>query len=242
MSSSDDDSQQRFALGFLFALIALVISAVVGTVVVKRVGASGAAKPAATAVASSAPAAPVAAAVADEASVRVENGVVKFYFASGKADLAPGALVALGDAIAAAKAGKRLVLSGFHDATGDPAFNAELAKQRALAVRDALVQRGLPVAAIEVEAWGARAPVLANDTPEGRAGSSSATPGSSSSRNLLEAFADHVVSFVDVASIRPLRVGSVERRGQRWRQWREVARWTWGASPLPVFIGHPRGR
>jgi len=47
MSSSDDDSQQRFALGFLFALIALVISAVVGTVVVKRVGTSGAAKPAA---------------------------------------------------------------------------------------------------------------------------------------------------------------------------------------------------
>ena len=30
MSSSDDDSQERFALGFLFALIALVISAVVG--------------------------------------------------------------------------------------------------------------------------------------------------------------------------------------------------------------------
>ena len=28
MSSSDDDSQQRFALGFLFALIALVISVV----------------------------------------------------------------------------------------------------------------------------------------------------------------------------------------------------------------------
>ena len=38
MSSSDDDSQQRFALGFLFALIALVISAVVGTVVVNRTG------------------------------------------------------------------------------------------------------------------------------------------------------------------------------------------------------------
>ena len=35
-SSSDDDSQQRFALGFLFALIALVVSIVVGTVVYKR--------------------------------------------------------------------------------------------------------------------------------------------------------------------------------------------------------------
>ena len=36
MSSSDDDSQQRFALGFLFALIALVVATVVGVVVFKR--------------------------------------------------------------------------------------------------------------------------------------------------------------------------------------------------------------
>jgi hypothetical protein len=35
-NSSDDDSQQRFALGFLIALIALLISVVVGTVVVKQ--------------------------------------------------------------------------------------------------------------------------------------------------------------------------------------------------------------
>ena len=35
-SSSDDDSQQRFALGFLFALIALVVSTILGVVVFKR--------------------------------------------------------------------------------------------------------------------------------------------------------------------------------------------------------------
>ena len=35
-NNSDDDSQTRFALGFLFALIALVVSTVVGTVVYKR--------------------------------------------------------------------------------------------------------------------------------------------------------------------------------------------------------------
>ena len=82
-SSSDDDSQQRFALGFLFALIALVVAGVVGTVVVKR-GLGGAKAPAVAA-------APAAAVAADGASVRVENGVVKFYFATGKADLAAGA-------------------------------------------------------------------------------------------------------------------------------------------------------
>lgn len=151
MSSSDDDSQQRFALGFLFALIALVISAVVGTVVVKRVGASGAAKPAATAVASSAPAAAAVVAVADEASVRVENGVVKFYFATAKADLAAGANEALADVVKGVAEGKNAVVSGFHDATGDAALNAELAKQRAFAVRDALKALGVAEDKIELK-------------------------------------------------------------------------------------------
>ena len=41
---------------------------------------------------------------------------------------------------------------------------------------------------------------------EGKGPLPAATTGSMSSRNLLEAFADHVVSFVDVSSLRPLRV------------------------------------
>ena len=88
---------------------------------------------------------------ADEASIVMENGVVKFYFASGKADLAPGALAALGDAIAAAKGGKRLVLSGFHDATGSAALNADLAKKRAMAVHDALLGAGVPESSMELK-------------------------------------------------------------------------------------------
>ena len=81
----------------------------------------------------------------------VENGVVKFYFASGKSDLAPGAVEALADAITAGKAGQKLVISGFHDSTGDPAKNAELAKQRALAVRDALKAAGVAESGIELK-------------------------------------------------------------------------------------------
>ena len=81
----------------------------------------------------------------------VENGVVKFYFASGKSELAPGAVAALADAIAAGKAGKKLVISGFHDSTGDPAKNAELAKQRAFAVRDALKAAGVADSGIELK-------------------------------------------------------------------------------------------
>ena len=41
------------------------------------------------------------------------------------------------------------MVSGFHDVTGDAALNAELAKQRALAVRDAL--KGLVVAEDKIE-------------------------------------------------------------------------------------------
>ncbi|WP_298213204.1 OmpA family protein [Acidovorax sp.] len=147
MSSSDDDSQQRFALGFLFALIALVISAVVGTVVVKRMGASGAAKPAAAVAAEAAP----MAVIVDEASVRVENGVVKFYFASAKAELVPGANEVLVDVVKGVAEGKKAVVSGFHDATGDAALNVELAKQRALAVREALKALGVAEDRIELK-------------------------------------------------------------------------------------------
>lgn len=157
--SSDNDSQERFALGFLFILIALVISTAVGTVVVKRLGAVSASKAApapTTALANNAPAAPAAdmaapatAAAADAASVRVENGVVKFYFASAKAELAAGANEALADVVKGVAEGKKAVVSGFHDATGDAAANAELAKQRAYAVRDAL--KGLGVAEDKIE-------------------------------------------------------------------------------------------
>lgn len=142
-SSSDDDSQQRFALGFLLALIALVVSIVVGVVVYKRGMAHAPAKAPAVA------AAPAAVAE-DAASVVVEGGVVKFFFATGKADLATGANDALAEVVKGVlEAGKMAVVSGFHDATGDAALNAELAKQRALAVGDALKALGVPEDKVE---------------------------------------------------------------------------------------------
>ena len=88
---------------------------------------------------------------ADGASVRVENGVVKFYFASAKADLAAGANEALADVVKGVAEGKKAVVSGFHDATGDAALNAELAKQRALAVSDALKALGVAEDKIELK-------------------------------------------------------------------------------------------
>jgi outer membrane protein OmpA-like peptidoglycan-associated protein len=146
MSSQDNEVEYRVVAVLLVAVIVLVTGFAVGLGIHKSRGGAPTTQAAAPA---AAPA--MAAASSDDASVVVENGVVKFYFASGKADLAAGALVALGDAIAAAKAGKQLVLSGFHDATGDPAFNAELAKQRALAVRDALLGAGVAESSLELK-------------------------------------------------------------------------------------------
>ena len=99
------------------------------------VAAAGGAAPASTA--------DMTTAAADGPSIRVENGVVKFYFASGSADLAPGAADALGDVVKGVAAGQTAVISGYHDTTGDPAQNEELAKQRAFAVRDALKALGI---------------------------------------------------------------------------------------------------
>ena len=155
-SSSSDDGQERFALGFLFALITLILSTVIGVAVYKNgqphVNANAAVTDVAViaddGAAVNTAASPVAA--ASDASVVVENGVVKFYFGSGMAEVAAGANDALADVVAGVAAGKKAIISGFHDDTGSAAINAELAKQRALAVRDALLALGVTEAQIEL--------------------------------------------------------------------------------------------
>jgi len=68
----------------------------------------------------------------------------KIYFESGVAVLPADAAATLDSAakaLAAAPA-RKLLVAGFHDATGDAARNAALAKQRAVAARDALRAAG----------------------------------------------------------------------------------------------------
>ena len=153
MSQQDDDGQQGLVLWVVFGLVALVIALVVGVSVYQR-GKMSAAPKTAVAIASPAPAAlavDTAQNAMDAASVKIENGVVKFYFASGKSDLAAGANDALADVIKGTKEGKKLVISGYHDATGSAAKNAELAKLRAFAVRDALKASGVSENKIELK-------------------------------------------------------------------------------------------
>jgi outer membrane protein OmpA-like peptidoglycan-associated protein len=161
-SSNDEDSQQRFALGFLFALIALVVFTVVGFATFNY-GMGGATvqdsglpvtqvEPAEAPVpgpGSTVTTEIVTVVVPEGASIQVVGGVVNFYFATGSADLAPGAAEALATVIQGIQSGRKAVISGFHDTTGDPKINEELAKLRAQTVRDVLV--GLGVAAEKVD-------------------------------------------------------------------------------------------
>ena len=154
MTSNDNDDNQGVVWAILIGVILLAISLAVGMGLYRTSKAAGGADGAvSTSAAVGAPmGAPVGAApgspaemtnAADVPSIRVENGVVKFYFPTGSAALANGAAEALGDVVKGVAAGRQAVISGFTDVTGDPAKNEELAKQRAFAVRDALAALGI---------------------------------------------------------------------------------------------------
>jgi outer membrane protein OmpA-like peptidoglycan-associated protein len=173
MFSQDDDGSQAWVLALVFGLIAGVLALVIGISISHRAAtvrapstpvaavpltldqAPAIAAPAqAVAMPPAAPllsAAQVAQAASDAASVKVEQGVVKFYFASNSAALAAGAGDALADMVKGGQAGRKLVISGYHDAVGDPAYNAALARRRALAVRDALKKAGVDDRQIELK-------------------------------------------------------------------------------------------
>lgn len=87
---------------------------------------------------------------ADDAQVIYQDGVAKFYFATAKADVPEGAEVMVAEVIAAGKAGKKLVVSGFTDSTGNAAANAELSKKRAQAVKAFFEAQGVDAANIEL--------------------------------------------------------------------------------------------
>jgi len=154
MFSQDDDSQQRVALWLVFGLVALVIASVIGFGVHSASVNVSASVLSASQDAEQDSIDAIQASIqafADGASIEVEQGVVKFYFASGKADLAVGATQALADLVEGAKSGRKLVILGFHDATGGAAQNARLAMQRALVVRDVLMAAGVPEAQIDLK-------------------------------------------------------------------------------------------
>lgn len=81
---------------------------------------------------------------ANDPSIKVEQGAVRFYFAQGKAQLAAGAADALAQIVKGVAAGKTAVISVYRAATGNgDEQDAQLARERALAVRNALMALGI---------------------------------------------------------------------------------------------------
>lgn len=128
MSDQSDDSDVGLKV------VAVIVTAVVAAVVGYAVSLAG--KPAA---------APVAEVVVVEVPEPVGEALARLYFEIGQAELAAEAADAIARVQAAlgATPDAIVLLSGFHDPSGDVAQNAELAKARALAVRDALVAAGV---------------------------------------------------------------------------------------------------
>lgn len=139
------DDGARIGVWTALGVVAFLLFGLLGGLGIKTLQAHKA-KPAAAAVA------PAAAAAAETLLEGPLAGDVAgtLYFATGAATLpedAAAAITAIKIAADAAPAAK-LVLSGFHDASGDPVKNAELAKERAKAVRAALQAAGLDPARI----------------------------------------------------------------------------------------------
>lgn len=155
-SSNEDDNQTYFILGLAIGIISLIILLVIG-VALRATTAKAERQPASPTTVSMVSTAPVpgspgqavvtqttSVVIPEGASIRVDGDVVSFYFAYASADIAPGAAEALAKVIQGVGAGKKAQVSGFHDTSGDPAVNAELAKRRAETVRDVLVGLGAP--------------------------------------------------------------------------------------------------
>ena len=144
--TDEGDEGARVGLWVVVGATALVVLGLLGGLAMRQVNKAPKAKPAATA----AVAAPAAAETLLEGPIAGDL-LAKLTFEVGGAALPADATATLADVqakLAQAPAGAKLVLSGFHDPSGDPAKNAELAKDRAKAVRTALVAAGVDVARV----------------------------------------------------------------------------------------------
>jgi outer membrane protein OmpA-like peptidoglycan-associated protein len=96
----------------------------------------------------------------------------KIAFASASSDVPADVTDVLKRAAADMKRlppGHTLEIAGYTDSSGNPARNLELSKERAEAVRDALVKDGVNPDMLVAKGFGEARPIASNDTPEGRA-------------------------------------------------------------------------
>ncbi|XVJ70280.1 MAG: OmpA family protein [Rhizobacter sp.] len=136
MSNSNDDDTTRYGLALVGGVVGLVVLGVL-TLALTGIGRGPAT-----------PVPEVAMLPSMNTPGSMEVGFAppeKLYFAVGSEALPADSNDVLARVAEAARAqyGVSVLISGFHDASGDPLMNAELAKRRALAVRHALESYGV---------------------------------------------------------------------------------------------------
>src|SRR5262245_4735997 len=91
-------------------------------------------------------------------------------FATGRAEVAAGGMRSIGKPAEWLKKNptRNLLIEGHTDNTGSEDFNMRLSQQRAEAVRDQLVSRGVGPDRITTKGYGPKYPVVANDSASGR--------------------------------------------------------------------------
>jgi outer membrane protein OmpA-like peptidoglycan-associated protein len=91
-------------------------------------------------------------------------------FDTGKYSLRPLAREKLAKVagIVSGHPGLRLDVEGHTDSVGGDDYNQQLSEQRGAAVRDYLIQQGMPVSSVTARGFGKTQPVASNDTAQGR--------------------------------------------------------------------------
>ncbi|MDH4323873.1 MAG: OmpA family protein [Betaproteobacteria bacterium] len=105
---------------------------------------------------------------------KTERGMVltlgDVLFDTGRSDLKPGALRTLEQltAFLTENPERSAIIEGHTDSVGAEAFNQRLSEQRAQAVQNALIERGIAPARLSAMGFGPSKPVVGNDTAAGR--------------------------------------------------------------------------
>lgn len=153
-----DESDSESSIGVAIAIAMAIFAALfaIGMATGTSLGIFSGGKPAAVPGTAASLAAPVtaptttsAAATATAAAAATE---ARLYFELAKYELPADALTKVAPLAAALKQNDnaRLLISGYHDASGDPVANVALARQRAFAVRELLMTAGVPADRIDM--------------------------------------------------------------------------------------------
>lgn len=137
MFDEEEDSQPWILIGGAVAFAVLAAAIIVGGSLARQFGGTTASAPASAEAAND-----------DEPEMITDLPLTgellgNVFFGLGQSQLSSEAQAEVVEIAQEAKGAKQIVLAGFHDPSGNAAQNAELAKNRALAVRTGLIDAGV---------------------------------------------------------------------------------------------------